>query len=259
MKRLGVALLLGVLATWGLSLTWPYDVVADVHPEIGEAPASVAHWLGTDHMGRDVFRRLVRASEAFVPAGLLAALVAGVAGGAVGTVSGWFGGAAEVLVRYVTGVVASLPRLVLVLLAGAIFGPRPTVLAVATGLAYAPALAEAVHARLESLRRAEFVLAARAHGLAEGRILAHHLLWVNCRGLVARHLLQAFGFFLLVETTLSYLGGFGVPEPTPSWGNMLAFEFGVPDGNVLAWAAPAAAIWLAVLGTALVAEEAPDA
>jgi ABC-type dipeptide/oligopeptide/nickel transport system permease component len=84
-------------------------------------------------------------------------------------------------------VVASVPRFVLVLLACMIYGSDPLVLATAAGASYAPGLGQAVYARLEALRGAEFVLAARAHGLSDARILGRHLLWVNCRRLVGRH------------------------------------------------------------------------
>lgn len=241
---------LGALAlAWVGAALCGYDVVADVHPADASLGPAADRWLGTDHMGRDVAWRLLVGTASFVPPGILAAAVAGLAGGTAGAAAGWFGGAVEAAVRYALSVVASVPRLVLVLLACSILSSSPWVLGAAAGVAYAPALGEAVYTRIEGLRRAEFVLAARAHGLADTRILFHHLLWVNCRGLVARHLLQAFGFFLVLESTLSYLGGFGVQEPTPSWGNMLAFEFGVVEGNPLAWAAPALAIWGVILAS----------
>jgi peptide/nickel transport system permease protein len=253
-RVVGLGLVGAVLAAWALSWVSGYDVATDVHPALANAAPGPDHWLGTDHLGRDVAWRLVTASRAFVPTGLCAAAVAGVLGVGLGAVSGWLGGAPAALVRYVLAVVATIPRFVLVLLACAILGADMWIIAVASGVAYAPAVGEAVHARLDGLRRAEFVLAARAHGLSDARILGHHLLWVNCRGLVARQLCGAFAYFLLLETTLSYLGGFGIPEPTPSWGNMLAFEFGNHAGNPWAWLAPAAAIWLAVLGAALLGE-----
>ncbi|MFZ5475512.1 MAG: ABC transporter permease [Myxococcota bacterium] len=257
-RRLGLALTGLVLAAWVLSWVSGYDVKTDVHPDRVHAGPSAEHWLGTDKLGRDVFWRLVTASRAFVPTGALAATVAGALGVGAGAIAGWFGGVPAALVRYVLGVVATVPRFVLVLLACAITGGDTWALAVASGVAYAPTLGEAVFARLEGLRRAEFVLAARAHGLSDARILGHHLLWVSCRGLVARHLCGAFGYFLLLETTLSYLGSFGVQEPTPSWGNMLALEFGQYEGNAWAWIAPVAAIWIAMLGTTLVGEVADD-
>jgi peptide/nickel transport system permease protein len=244
-----------VLLAWGLAALASYDVVADVDPTRAGLGPGAAHWLGTDHLGRDVAWRLLLGSRAFVAPATGAALVAGTLGVAAGALAGYLGGAVAVVVRYALTVTAAVPRFVLVLLCGAVLGSDPRVLAAASGVACMPAVGDAVQARLESLRDAEFVLAARAHGLGEARILLYHLLWVNCRGLVARQLLQAFGFFLVVETTLSYLGGFGVQEPTPSWGNMLAFEFGIPDGNLFAWLAPAVAIWAAILGTALLGQD----
>ncbi len=254
-RSVGLTLLGALFVAWAIALVAPYDVVADVDPTRASLGASAAHWLGTDHLGRDVGWRLLLGSRAFVAPGLVTAAIAGGVGTLAGALGGWFGGPVASGVRYVFTVFASVPRFVFVLLAGAIFGADATVLAVATGIACAPAVGEAVTARLDALRRAEFVLALRAHGIPEARILLFHLLWVNARGLVARQVLQAFGFFLVLETTLSYLGGFGVQEPTPSWGNMLAFEFGIPDGNVLAWLAPAVAIWAGILGTALLGQD----
>jgi peptide/nickel transport system permease protein len=251
----GGALLAGVALAWISAWILPYDVTADVRPQLASQGPSAAAWLGTDHMGRDVGRRLLLGSHAFLLPGAFAAALAGLLGTVAGAAGAWLGGPVAALVRYVSTVLASIPRFVFVLLAGAVFGPDVGVLAVATAIASTPAVCDAVSARIDHLKRSEFVIALRAHGVPDSRILLHHLLWVNGRGLLARQILSTFGFFLVVETTLSYLGGFGVQEPVPSWGNMLAFEFGVPDGNPLAWLAPAAAIWAAILGTALVGQE----
>lgn len=249
-----------VPAMWVLALVGGYDVVGDVDVTRASVGPSAKHWLGTDHLGRDVFWRLVTASQAFVGPGLAAAVVALGLGLSAGAVAGWTGGPLASLVRYVFTVVASVPRFVLVLLACAIYGNSVWTLAVAAGVAYAPTVGEAVHARIRAFRRAEFVLAAEAHGVHPARILGYHLLWVNTRRLAARHALQLFAFLLLVETTLSYIGafgataGFGVQEPTPSWGNMMGFEWGVPDANLWATAAPALALWT-VLVAALAASQ----
>jgi hypothetical protein len=71
-------------------------------------------------------------------------------------------------------------------------------------------------------RRERFIAAARAHGLTDAAILGRHILWANCRELLLRQACAVFGAFLLVETSLSYLGDYGVPQPRPSWGNILA-------------------------------------
>lgn len=251
--RLGAVLLALVLLAWIFSLVAGFDVVADVNPARANEGPSAAAWLGTDHMGRDVAWRLVTASEAFVGPGLLAGMVAMLLGLPTGALSGYLGGPTAAAVRYAYAVVAALPRFVLVLLACAIYGSEAVVLAVAAGVAFAPGLGEAVHARIEELRSREFVLATRAHGVGALWTLGFHLLWIGCRALVARQVLHVFAFVLVLETTLSYIGAFGIEEPQPSWGNMLAFEFGVHDGNPWAWAAPALAIWATVAATQAVA------
>jgi peptide/nickel transport system permease protein len=256
---LGIAVLLAVgwagVITWLLPEAWlPYDIVADVSPAHAGAAPSLEHWLGTDHLGRDVAWRLLISTRAFVGPGLLACLLASVIGVGAGALSGYLGGPVAALVRYLSTVTASIPRFVLVLLAIAIYGNSTWLIGAVAGLAYAPAVAEAVFGRIDSLRRAEFVLAAQAHGLGPARILLYHLLWVNCRRMVGRHALNLFGYLLLLETTLSYIGGFGVMEPEPSWGNMLAFEFGYRTDNIWGVWAPAIAIWLTILCCGLVSE-----
>jgi len=232
----------------------PYDIVADVDPTRAGLPPGTDHWLGTDHLGRDVCWRLLLSSRAFAGPGLLACLLASLIGVGAGSLAGYAGGPLAAMVRYLATVTASIPRFVLVLLAIAIYGNSTWLIGAVAGVAYAPSVAEAVYTRIDSLRRAEFVLAARAHGLGSGRILLYHLLWVNCRRMVGRHALNLFGYLLLLETTLSYIGGFGVMEPEPSWGNMLAFEFGYSTANPWGVWAPVLAIWLTILACGLLGE-----
>ncbi len=255
----GVSLLIVVgaagLLTWIVPAGWlPYDIVADVDPASAGVGPSAANWLGTDHLGRDVAWRMLLSTRAFVGPGLLACVLASVIGVGAGALAGYVGGPVASIVRWISTVTASIPRFVLVLLAIAIYGNSTWLIGAVAGIAYSPAVAEAVFGRIDSLRRADFVLAARAHGLNASRILLYHLLWVSCRRMVGRHALNLFGYLLLLETTLSYIGGFGVMEPEPSWGNMLAFEFGYRTGNPWGVWAPALAIWVTILCCGLVSE-----
>jgi len=129
--------------------------------------------------------------------------------------------------------ISAWPRLVLVVVVVAIFTGsvrdpaawaevRLYLLGGLVGLSYIPQLGGAVSERVQHFRREQFVEAARAHGLSDRRILLWHILWANCRHLVLRHTCTLFGAFILVETSLSYLGDYGVPPPRPSWGNILA-------------------------------------
>ena len=221
-----------------------YDVVADVDPDNAGAAPGAAAWLGTDALGRDVAWRMVTATDAFVLPSIAAALVSVGFGGLLGTIGGWFGGMTARASAAVGGVPGAAPRFVLVLLLATIFEPSPAVLAVGCGLAFVPQASAEVGARLGALRRTAFVEASLVHGVGVPRVLGMHLLWTGCRLLLARLGMQAAAFFVVVETTLSYLGDLGVQEPLPSFGNMVAS--GLVDGrlHVVARLAPAVALWL---------------
>ncbi|MBN2800004.1 MAG: ABC transporter permease subunit [Deltaproteobacteria bacterium] len=253
---LGAVILLAVVLAALLAPLSGYDLVTDVDPGRAHLGLSLAHPLGTDHLGRDVRWRLVFASRAFAGPGLLAAAVAGLLGTLGGALGGYRGGPLAGSARYLYAVIGSIPRFVLVLLVGSVYGDSPWVLALVVGLSYAPALGEALHSRVASLRRAEFVRAGRAYGLSDARILWVHLVWYASRALIGRHLLAVFGYYVVLESTLAYIGGFGVQEPMPSWGNMLVFEWG--RGQWLALLAPAAALWLVVSATRWLADALED-
>jgi peptide/nickel transport system permease protein len=195
---------------------------------------SWAHPLGTDPLGRDLLARMIVSSEAFFLPGLfacsLAVLFAVPAGAAIGY---WPRAPASAAVRATLTIVGAWPRLVVVVVVVAIFTAsvsdpaafaqvRLFLLAGLVGLSFVPQMAYSLAERVLFFQREQFVEAARAHGLGDARILGFHILWANCRNLVLRQVCTLFGAWLLVETSLSYLGHYGVPAPRPSWGNMLS-------------------------------------
>lgn len=222
-----------------------YDPVTDVAPGRASLPPGAAHWLGTDHLGRDTAWRLAWATRGFLAPGLLCAAVTVGAGVPLGALAGGSGDLVAGGVRWVTSVVSAVPSLVLALLAAAILGGETWILAVALGLSGAPAVAEAVAGRLAEARATEYVLAMRGHGIGGARLLWIHLVLGLGGRAIARAALLSFGSFLAIEATLSYLGGFGVREPWPSWGNMLAFEWG--RAGLAPTIAPALALWGALV------------
>ena len=250
---LGLAILLVVFAAAVLGPLSGYVPAEDVNIPSANLGPEAAHWLGTDHLGRDVFWRLVFGCQAFVWPGLLACFTAAVLGVPAGATAGYLGGPAEWAIRYVTTVIASLPRFVLVLLVCSIYGNALPILAVTAGVAYAPTLSEAVFGRIEGLRASEYLMANRAFGVPAWRILVVHLVAAACGRLIGRHLVVLFGYFLVLETTLSYIGGFGVQEPTPSWGNMLVFEWG-RSGSSFAMLAAVVALIATVLAVSWLAD-----
>ncbi len=213
-------------------------VFIDVDPAaLTDAPMlgpSFAHPLGTDALGRDLLLRVIESSEAFFGPGLFACLAALVLGVPAGALVGYRPGSRPAaVVRFGLTIVAAWPQLVLVVVVVAIFTAsiddpaawshlRLYLLAGVLGLSFVPQVAGAVGEKVAWFRRERFVEAAVAHGLGHARILGLHILWANCRNVVLRQACTLFGTFLLVETSLSYLGDYGVPPPRPSWGNILA-------------------------------------
>jgi len=240
---LGVGIL---LFAWCIPYLANYDIISDVHPSLINIGPSFAHPLGTDHLGRDVMMRLLLASQAFVLPGLLACVTACLLAIPFGAMAGFYGGWISQAIRYPLDIVSSLPRFVLVLLICSIYGDNLVVLAVGAALAYVPTFAAALHERVAGFRSSGHVQANRAHGVPEWKNLWYHVVWAACRHLIMRHILSLFVFFLILETTLSYLGQFGVQQPNPSWGNMLSFDWGQAGAHPASFLAPVVAIWLSI-------------
>ena len=251
--RLGEAALVCLVLLWLLSLVSNYDLASDVNVEILNQPPTLLHIFGTDKLGRDVAMRMLYATQAFVGPGMLAACVALLLALPTGAIAGWHGGVVASVLRLLTTSLASIPRFVLLLLVSSIYGRDLTTLGIAAGIAYSPTLSEALYSRIVTFRDSGFVLAAKAHGLSNMKVLSYHILWSNCRTLIWRHILALFGFFLLIETTLSCIGGFGVQEPSPSWGNMISIgdlQIGTAISNPFATWGPIVAIWLVLSAVA---------
>ena len=158
----------------------------------------------------------------------------------------------------INALVASVPRFVVVLLVASIFGSSSLLLAVVTGIVFAPVLGDAIYARIDQLRVQGFVMVQRAHGISEASILWRHLVWAACRRLIAVNLVHLFAFYLVLECTLSYIGGLGIQEPLPSWGNMMAFEWGRSDVHLMASLAPTLTLWVTMAALAIVAGSVED-
>jgi ABC-type dipeptide/oligopeptide/nickel transport system permease subunit len=177
------------------------------------------HWLGTDEYGRDVLTRLVYGARVSLGVAGLAAAVTVLVGTLVGAVAAYRGGwVDQALMRFVD-VMLAIPGIYLLLLLGALFTVGPAELAVLIALIGWYGLARLVRAEMLSLRRREFVEAARVLGAPGWAIVLRHLL-PNVVHLVIVFATTAIPGYLLLEAALSFLG-LGVRPPTPSLGSML--------------------------------------
>lgn len=228
---------------------------ADPSAAIGApgAPPGAAHWLGTDALGRDILSRLASASANFALPGLLAAAVALVTGVTLGVAGEFAGRGAGVVALWLLQVIDAVPKFVLVLLVAAIARSELAWVMAAVGLTFAPQIAGSIRQSVERLRATAFIEAERSLGAGLARIVFVHILWGHARRLVLGQLTSLAAYALLVESSLSYLGGeLGVQEPAASWGNMIArARDGVFAGHLLPVVLPAAAISVSLLGFSL--------
>ncbi len=211
-------------------------------------PGTAGHALGTDFMGRDMFSRLIVGIQAYFLPGLLAIFIAVFFGTVLGVLAGYRGGKFDTSITYFTNLVDSFPRLVLILLVIAAFKPNIYYIMMVVGLTNVPVVSSLIKCKIQFLKQKNFIEADMALGLPARTIILKHILWHNCRTLLIIQATLGMAEAILMETSLSYLG-FGVQEPTPSWGNMVqAGANYFMQGKFWPSTAPALAILFTILG-----------
>lgn len=217
---------------------------------------SLKHWLGTDQLGRDVFSRLAYGGRVSLSVGFIAIILATFIGVLLGSVSGYYGGIVDYIIMRFTDMMLCFPVLFLILAVIAILEPLVFNIIFILGCTSWMAQARLMRAEVLSLKNKEFVLAAKAYGASDMRILCRHLV-PNAFGPIFVSAVLGVANAILAESALSFLG-LGIQPPTPSWGNMLndaKMTLGV------AWwlnIFPGLAILITILGYNLLAEGAKD-
>jgi len=211
-------------------------------------PGTPGHLLGTDFMGRDMLSRIIVGIQAYFLPGLLAIFIALFLGTLIGVLAGYWGGKFDTGITYFTNLIDSFPRLVLILLVIAAFKPDIYYIMVVVGLTNVPVVTSLIKGKIQFLKQKNFIEADVALGVPTRTILLKHILWHNCRSLLIIQATLGMAEAILMETSLSYLG-FGVQEPTPSWGNMVQSGANYfMQGKFWPSTAPALAILFTILG-----------
>ncbi|MYW72092.1 ABC transporter permease [Pseudonocardia sp. SID8383] len=215
----GAVVLLVLTAAFVPSLLAPGD------PAVGDtarrlAPPGPGHWFGTDHLGRDVWTRVVPGASLSLQATVIAVAVALVAGGLIGLLAGFAGGwVDEVLMRGVD-VLLAIPAILLSLALITALGFGTVKVAIAVGVASVASFARVMRAETLRVRRALYVEAARAVGTRWYVSLWRHVL-PNAAGPVVVLAVLEFGLAILAVSALSFLG-YGAPPPASEWGSLVA-------------------------------------
>jgi peptide/nickel transport system permease protein len=200
-------------------------LLAHADPTAQNLPArlsgpSLAHWMGTDELGRDVFARIVYGARVSMLVGICVVAGGGFVGLAIGAIAGYFGGWLDHVLNIVLiNAFLSFPGILLAIAFAAFFGPGLDKVILALIITGWAGYARLARAQILQAREMEYVLAARSLGASDARILLRHLIPNILQPVLIQATIGMAGA-ILAESTLSFLG-LGVVAPMPSWGAML--------------------------------------
>jgi peptide/nickel transport system permease protein len=234
----------------------PYDPNAIDRKQILEPPG-ILHPLGTDNLGRDVLSRIIYGSRISLAVGFVAVGIATFIGMILGAFAGYYGSWTERVIMRFIDIMLTFPTFFLILAVIAFIGPSIWNIMIVIGFTSWMGVARLVRAEFLSLKEREFVLAAKAMGSSDRRIIFRHIMLNSMAPVLVSAVLGVAGA-VLTESALSFLG-LGVQPPTPSWGNILTLG---KDNIEIAWwlsLYPGLAILITVLSYNLVGEGLRDA
>lgn len=213
----GVLLVLSLLCVagpWFLRVTYQ-----EQNLDLGATAPDAEHWFGTDTLGRDLFVRLLYGGRISLGVGLSATFVALTIGVIYGAIAGYVGGKIDALMMRLVDIIYALPFTIFVILLMVFFGRNIILLFVAIGAVEWLTMARIVRSQIMTLKKMEFIEAARSLGLSNRRIIFSHLL-PNALGPIIVYATLTIPAVMLLEAFLSFLG-LGVQPPMSSWGTLI--------------------------------------
>jgi peptide/nickel transport system permease protein len=220
---IGFVIVLGfIISVIFAPLIAPYEYSKQDIPNRMEGP-SQAYWLGTDHLGRDIFSRLVYGSRIAFGTALPSVAIALVTGIFFGLIAGYVGGIVDNVIVVIMDALQAFPSIMLSLAILALLGPSLVNVIIVIGITWMPNYARVIRAQTLSIREKAYVEAERSLGATDASILLSHIL----PNVIAPALLLAamdLPWVITFESGLSFMG-MGVRPPTPSWGVILSEGF----------------------------------
>jgi peptide/nickel transport system permease protein len=254
---LGLALVvffvaLAVFAPW----IAPQDPVATSWSAVRKAP-SMAHWFGTDEIGRDVLSRVVYGARASLLAGVVSVSISLLVGVPIGLLAGYVGGWLDMLIARMVDAMLACPFLILAIALAAFLGPSLSNAMIAIGIAATPVFVRLTRGQVMAVKVEEYIMAARAVGNSGARIVVRHILPNIVAPLIVQATL-AIAAAVIAEASLSFLG-LGQQPPAPSWGSMLNTAKNYVENAPWMALWPGASIFLLVLSFNLLGDGLRDA
>jgi len=199
-------------------------VVAQVSPIAQDYSAvrkgpSLAHWFGTDELGRDIFSRIAYGARASMLAGVVSVFIALLIGVPLGVAAGYLGGWVDLVISRIVDAMLAIPFLILAIALAAFLGPSLSNAMIAIGVTAAPLFTRLTRGQVIAVKSEDYVEAARSIGNRHFRIAFRHILPNVLPALIVQATLT-LAAAITSEASLSFLG-LGQPPPAPSWGSML--------------------------------------
>jgi len=228
--RLGRALRLWIPAGFlilvlAMCFLWPliYKLPSPTNGNIIEAsepPFSPGHILGTDQIGVDIFSQLVYGGQVAFEVGISVTVIGIAIGGTLGVIAAYFGGWVDAVISRVFDILIAFPALVLALVIAEGLGPSEMHVIWALAVFGIPAVGRVARGATLTIRGLPFMTAARLAGTRRWRVITRHVV-PNIMPNIVTFSLLGLGIIIILEGALDFLG-YGIPAPTPSWGNMIA-------------------------------------
>ena len=213
--------IIALVIAWSLApgLFTSQDPVSGVptHKLLGP---SAAHWFGTDHLGRDLYTRVVYGTASSVTSALIAVVIGVLAGGLIGLLAGFLGGWVDIVLARLVDILLAIPSFLLAIIIVTALGFDTTNTAIATGVSAVAVFARVMRSEVIKTRQVTFVEASFLQGGSRSFILLRHVLPNASRSVLTLAVLQ-FGLSILVIASLAFLG-YGDPPPASDWGLLIS-------------------------------------
>lgn len=247
-------LLIGIFAP----IVSPYNARADLDLRSRLQAPSAEHYFGTDDLGRDLFRRVIQGASVSLRVAVLVVIISMSFGTLLGLTAGLFGGMLDSVIMRTMDIMLSFPYVLLAIALVAALGPGLRNAMIAIGIVYIPPYARLARSMALSAREEDYVLAARALGVKQSRLLFAHILPNGLSPIIVMSTLS-MGTAVLDAAALGFLG-LGQQPPYPEWGKMLvdSMQF-ILSGSWWVMLFPGLAIMLTVLGFNLLGDGLRDA
>lgn len=221
---LAIIVLLVMMAIFAQQIA-PYDPTAGslldrLKPPFWQSGGSTEHLLGTDGLGRDTLSRLIYGARTSLAVAVIAILVAGTFGSALGIAAGYLGGWVDIIIMRMADLAFSFPTILLAMVLAVIFSASFANIILVISLVLWAEYARMARGEALKIKSMDFVALARVAGVSQARIMVRHILPNVASSLIVLGTLQV-GVVIILESSLSFLG-VGMPPPTPDWGAMIS-------------------------------------